>query len=62
MKRERNIEFIDMPESIRDQYQYFTEARMDKLTSRECPVAFRSLEETVADYVGHYLLTSKPHL
>lgn len=62
MRRERDIEFVDMPESIRDQYQYFTEARMEKLTSQGCPVAFRSLEETVGDYVGHYLLTSKPHL
>lgn len=26
-----NIEFIDMPEDIRDKYQYFTEAAMDKL-------------------------------
>jgi len=62
MERERNIEFIDMPESIRDQYQYFTEANMGKLMSRGCPVVFRSLEETVADYVGNYLLSSRPHL
>ncbi|MBN2254443.1 MAG: ADP-glyceromanno-heptose 6-epimerase [Deltaproteobacteria bacterium] len=62
MGREQVIEFIDMPESIRDQYQYFTEARMDTLPSRGCPMAFRSLEDAVADYVGQYLMTSNPFL
>jgi len=49
------IEYIDMPESLRKQYQYFTEAEMKKLTKAGCPVKFRSLEEAVSDYVTNYL-------
>jgi ADP-L-glycero-D-manno-heptose 6-epimerase len=57
MGREPVIEFVDTPESIRDHYQYFTEAKMEKLLSQSCPVAFRSLEDNIADYVGRYLMT-----
>lgn len=49
------IEYIDMPATLRNSYQYFTEAEMTKLTSAGCPVALRSLEEGVADYVRNYL-------
>lgn len=50
-----DIEYIDMPEAIRNQYQYFTEARMEKLRSRGCDIVFHSLEEAIGDYVMHYL-------
>jgi ADP-L-glycero-D-manno-heptose 6-epimerase len=50
-----NIEFIDMPEDIRDTYQYFTEANMQKLRSIGYDKSFYSLEEGVADYVQKYL-------
>ncbi len=53
--RDPEIDYVDMPESIRDQYQYFTEARMDKLRLAGCPHSFHSLEDAVADYVKHYL-------
>ncbi len=56
------IEYIEMPEEIRQQYQYFTEARMDKLAAAGCPVAFRPLEESVADYVKNHLLHADPYL
>ena len=39
-----NIVFIDMPEDIRDKYQYFTEANMKKLVEAGYPKAFYSLE------------------
>lgn len=52
------IEFIDMPEEIRANYQYFTEARMEKLTGVGYPQPFFSLEDGVADYVQRYLLHS----
>ncbi|MFN5323764.1 MAG: ADP-glyceromanno-heptose 6-epimerase [Bacteroidota bacterium] len=55
MKLEPNIDFIDMPEDIRDKYQYFTEARMDKLKSIGYNNPFYSLESGVHDYVAHYL-------
>jgi ADP-L-glycero-D-manno-heptose 6-epimerase len=50
-----NIEFIDMPIDIRDTYQYFTEANMEKLKAAGYPGAFTSLEVGVKDYVANYL-------
>ncbi len=46
-----NISFIDMPEAIRGQYQYFTEATMEKLSSQGYDKPFTSLEEGVRQYV-----------
>jgi ADP-L-glycero-D-manno-heptose 6-epimerase len=57
-----SIDYIEMPEAIRGQYQYFTEAKMIKLRAVGCPFAFGSLEETVADYVKAYLLETDPYL
>ena len=56
---EPNIEFIDMPEDIRDKYQYFTEAKMQKLINAGYNKPFTSLEEGVNDYVKNYLSTAK---
>lgn len=56
------IEFIDMPAALRGQYQYFTEAKMEKLEGVGCPVRFHSLEEGVADYVRNYLETGRMFL
>jgi ADP-L-glycero-D-manno-heptose 6-epimerase len=56
------IEYIEMPEAIRGQYQYFTEAKMEKLRAAGCPAVFRSLEEATADYVKAYLLREDPYL
>lgn len=53
--KEKQIEYIDMPESLRKQYQYFTQADMSKLHTAKCPVQFHSLEEGVRDYVECYL-------
>jgi ADP-L-glycero-D-manno-heptose 6-epimerase len=50
-----HIQYIDMPEDIRDKYQYFTEANMQKLRSVGYTEAFYSLEEGVGDYVRNYL-------
>jgi len=54
-----NIEFIDTPADIRDKYQYFTEANMNKLRSIGYTKPFTSLEEGVEDYVKNYLTTGK---
>lgn len=51
------IEFIDMPEDIRDKYQYFTEANMQKLRKAGYTDSFYSLEAGVDDYVRNYLKT-----
>ncbi len=51
-----NISFIDTPADIRDTYQYFTEAKMDKLRSVGYDAPFYSLEDGVRDYVQNNLL------
>jgi len=50
-----NIEYIDMPEDIRDKYQYFTEANMSKLGAVGYAQPFYTLEKGVDDYVRNYL-------
>jgi ADP-L-glycero-D-manno-heptose 6-epimerase len=56
---EPRIEYIDMPEDIRNTYQYFTEAKMDKLRRAGYMDDFYTLERGVDDYVRHYLSTGK---
>lgn len=53
------IEYCDIPEDIREKYQYFTEANMSKLSSIGYTGAFCSLEAGVADYVQDYLSPGK---
>lgn len=53
LNTERNIEYIDMPNNIKNQYQYFTEADLAKLREAGCSYECRSLEEAVGDYVGY---------
>jgi ADP-L-glycero-D-manno-heptose 6-epimerase len=61
MGKKTNIEFIDMPESFRNQYQYYTQANMNKFQSILPDFSFTSLEDGVHDYVKNYLLTENPH-
>jgi ADP-L-glycero-D-manno-heptose 6-epimerase len=51
-----NIDFMDTPTDIRDKYQYFTEANMNKLKSIGYFRPFYTLEEGIEDYVKGYLL------
>ena len=53
------INYIPTPEDIRDKYQYFTEANMNKLHTEGYDEKFYSLEEGIEDYIQHYL---KPNL
>ena len=57
--KEVNIEFVDIPEDIRDKYQYFTEANMCKLRATGYDKEFTSLEDGVEDYVKNYLVCKK---
>jgi len=57
--KEPDIEFIDIPEDIRDKYQYFTEANMGKLRAVGYNRPFTSLEEGVDDYVRNFLSKGK---
>ncbi|MHC4467106.1 MAG: ADP-glyceromanno-heptose 6-epimerase [Planctomycetota bacterium] len=56
MGKKPKIEYIEMPESIRYQYQYFTQAEMSKLKKAGYDKPTTSLEEAVEDYVQNYLL------
>src|SRR5690606_11567051 len=53
------IEFIDTPLDIRDKYQYYTEAPMEKLRNIGYDRPFTTLEDGVNDYVHNYLAESK---
>jgi len=55
LARPADIDYIAMPESVRNQYQYFTEARMDRLRGAGYDKTFISLEDGVRSYVGTYL-------
>ena len=54
-----NINYIDTPEDIRNKYQYFTEAKMDKLRSIGYNQSFTSLEDGVKEYVQNFLLLNR---
>lgn len=55
MERPENIEFIDMPLHLRDQYQYYTQAQMTKFHQSFDGFEFTSLEQAVADTVQNHL-------
>ena len=57
--KEENISFIPTPEDIRDKYQYFTEANMNKLKSIGYDKPFTTLGEGVEDYVKNHLIGKK---
>ena len=59
---ELRVDFVDIPEAIRDRYQYFTEARMTRLRDAGYTLPFRPVEEGVADYVKAHLATTDPYL
>lgn len=54
-----SISFVPTPEDIREKYQYFTEASMEKLRSIGYSLDFFSLEAGIEDYVKNYLIPGK---
>ena len=56
LKKDAQIEFVEMPEVLRDKYQYFTQAKIDKLRDQGYQNNLFSLEEAVGDYVSNYLI------
>lgn len=50
------IKYVDMPADIRDKYQYFTEARMEKIINAGYNFPLYTLEDGVSDYVRNYLM------
>jgi ADP-L-glycero-D-manno-heptose 6-epimerase len=61
MQAPENIRYIDMPESIREAYQYYTEADMSKIRADGYLRPFSSLEDSVNDYVQEYLSKTDPY-
>jgi ADP-L-glycero-D-manno-heptose 6-epimerase len=62
MGRPVKINWIDMPAEVRDQYQYFTEAKMDKLFALGLNRPEWNLESGVGDYLQNYLLATESFL
>ena len=55
------IDYTPMPPAIRDKYQYFTEARMERLRAAGYVKPLTSLEEGIGEYVSRYLSQPDPH-
>ena len=60
--KEPMIDFVPTPEDIRDKYQYFTEARMDRIRAAGYAHPATPLEEGVRRYVQDFLATGDPYL
>ncbi len=59
--KEARVEYVDTPESIRDKYQYFTEARMDRVRAAGYAGQSTPLEEGVRRYVQDFLMQADPY-
>lgn len=57
-----NIEYIDMPENLKNSYQYFTQADMQKLRQAGYTEPFTTLEQGVKDYIQNYMMQPFPYL
>lgn len=57
--KERNVTYIEMPEHLRDRYQYYTCAEMDKLHAAGYTAEAGSLADSVRDYLVNYCLQDK---
>ncbi len=62
LDRPLNIDWVDVPEDIRNQYQYFTEAKMEALQKQGLSKPKFPLEEGIKDYVTKYLTQPDPYL
>jgi len=59
MGKSANVEYVEMPDSIRNQYQYFTQADITKLRKAGYKKQITSLENAIKDYVQNYLQNNK---
>lgn len=62
MNKKLKIKYIPMPLTLRDRYQYFTEANIVKLKGAGYTGNFHTLEDAVSDYIKSYLLQEDPYL
>lgn len=56
MNVKEDISFINTPTDIRDNYQYYTHAKIDKLRQSGYNQPFIGLEEAIQDYIHSYLI------
>ena len=56
------IEFVDTPLTLRDKYQYYTEARMERLRNAGYIAPFTNIEDGVRQYVQNFLSTKDPYI
>lgn len=59
---EAKIEYVDMPEGLPAQYQYFTESKIARLRKIGYHAEFTSLEDGVRDFVQNYLTQAEPYI
>lgn len=59
MEIQPNIEFVEMPENLRDRYQYHTQADLTRIREAEYKGEITPLKDAVADYVRNYLVPGK---
>lgn len=59
MGKEINIEYVDMPDSLKNQYQYYSKANLDKIRQAGYVSDVTSIEDSVRDYVVNYLAQDK---
>jgi ADP-L-glycero-D-manno-heptose 6-epimerase len=57
--RPKNVEFIDMPENLRDRYQYHTQADLTRIRDAGYHAETTPLDAAVEDYVKNYLIPGK---
>ena len=62
LDRQPAINYIPMPETLRNKYQYYTCADISKLRSAGFSSAFTSIEDGIREYVQHYLSSDNPYL
>jgi ADP-L-glycero-D-manno-heptose 6-epimerase len=59
LNKKVNIEFIEMPETLREKYQYFTKGDISKLRANGFKDSITPLADSVTDYVNNYLTPGK---
>ncbi|MFM8281888.1 MAG: ADP-glyceromanno-heptose 6-epimerase [Bacteroidota bacterium] len=56
--KQSDIKYVSMPDSLKGQYQYYTQAVMSKLQASSSAHTFLKMEDSIADYVGQHLQNS----
>ena len=59
LRKEPNIRYVDMPEGIRERYQYYTKAEIRKLLATGYAHPITPLNSAVYDYVSNYLVPDR---